>query len=213
MPKLKQKLRKKLKENAKKVLTQIVGCAYNVPVMKKQAIIQAVKAVPSTLFATVCVDRELTYLKKHAEGMPRIFKRTAYRVQNNINYANRRAVKEAVAAGKREAVKDPAWKGTRFIDGVMLKYHKTKGTEYLPLNVICILHVEYYREGGEPVSIEAVKMLPLVAKDKPKSVDRKAMQAKGQDFHLTPTLENVFSISEPYESPTEQEQAKQLAAV
>lgn len=187
--------------------------------MNKTNILAAIKSIPNGQFATLVVDRPLNYLKKALKdnpALPQLYKRTSYTVQNNVDYGSRKAVLESIARGEREAPSDPSWKGTKFEDGVKLKFHKGNGQEYIPCDLISINKVEYRTEDGQEVNVAAIKLMPLMSSDKPKTFDRKAMQDKGQDAHITPKLESIFTIGKPFAAACKVSAAvkgKQLAAV
>ena len=187
--------------------------------MNKTNILAAIKSIPNGQYATLVVDRPLNYLKKALKdnpALPQLYKRTSYTVQNNVDYGNRKAVLESIARGERESPSDPSWKKTKFEQDVKIKYHYISGQEYVPCDLISVNKVEYRTADGVEVNVAAIKLMPLMASDKPKTFDRKAMQAKGQDAHITPKTQNVHSIGKPFEAAckmTAAAKGKQLAAV
>jgi len=158
--------------------------------MNTNSIAKAINSVQNGAYITVSVSRRLDY-KKGNENVSPIFKVSTYTAQNNIDYANRKAVKKGVESEQREEAKCPAWRENFTQDGARLSRHKKSGQVYLNMNVTHYLTSGYVDARGKAINPADY---PIYAKDLPqvrktKSELEELMQAS---FNLV-KVENVKS--------------------
>lgn len=109
------------------------------------------------------------------------------------DYARLAAVRNAVAAGTREAPEAPAWSETFHEGGIKFIRHRTKGTEYLPACLIKTLKTEWTLD-GQKVDFAAIAAF-LLADEQPKErKSKEELAEEGQGVYNNITLSNVSDI-------------------
>ena len=161
--------------------------------MKALKIIEKLNKAQNGSFKSVTTQTE--FKNKNGEK----FKNTTVLLcQNNINYSNRKNVKDAIARGVRNepTLRDCYEKIT--IDGVTLNRHKVSGQLYLPVNYISS-KATVTNEAGKVVEKKDLRLMSFDSKNKPSFMKKEttisnlekkiALAEKNQDLKLLETLE------------------------
>lgn len=148
-------------------------------------------------FASVVLENQPSGLNAKGKKM-NIMKRQRFTV-NLVDYAKRKAVKQGVESGEREAVKLPSWLRVTATHGkLVFTEHVSNKTPYLSMPYESKGDAEYFMN-GERVKFEDIKQFYQPSKlkelEKPLAVRKLEAREKHQDLFMRPKLESIVSIT------------------
>ena len=157
--------------------------------MTTEQIASILSAKRGGTFYTVTVNRPAKVRKGVSDT---IIKRSVMQGMM-ADYANRKAVREAVESGDRDAPEMPAWAESIEINGVRFWRNRNSGAEYLP---VCITgnnaRTTWFRNGAE-VALEEIAEALLASEIKPRQ-DKDELADKGQVPFVAVTVGNIESV-------------------
>jgi hypothetical protein len=160
--------------------------------MEKQDIITAVASQGKGTKFNVTVNRP-AHLRAAFKG-ENVRKESKFELQL-APYANRKPVKDAVAAGEREAPELPGWveRAERLPNGLQF-WHGKNGQVYLAMPRFGATAFSKWFVDGKEVRKDDIAE-KLLGKEFKKPFDKKAVEAKGQAGFNAIKLENVKAMA------------------
>jgi hypothetical protein len=161
--------------------------------MTPLAISEALETRKGGQFVTVFISRP-AHLRAQWKGILDIQKHSRVQVQL-ASYANRKAVKEAVASGTRDAPELPKHISHVETIGNVRFWIGKNGKTYFPYPVIGGNTTSEYTKDGKPITVESLKAhCYCLASEFPNRPTVEALADKGQVPFIGVTVENIKDI-------------------